>query len=210
MVSSGAVYGEQPLEVGHMPETHVGMPDTMDPCSAYGEGKRAAELLCAIYHREHGIATTIARCFAFVGPYLPVDAHFAIGNFIRDAMRGGPIQVNGDGTAYRSYLYTADLAIWLWTILFRGAGCRPYNVGSENDLSIEDLAREVAAALNPAASVRIAKPAPPGQESELYVPSTKRAQREWSLKEYVPLRDAIHRTALSYGYESAHGAALVA
>jgi nucleoside-diphosphate-sugar epimerase len=195
LTSSGAVYGQQPSEISHLPEYYPGAPDTTDPHSAYGEGKRLAELLCAIFARKHGIQTKIARCFAFVGPYLPLDVHFAIGNFIRDALAGGPIQVKGDGTTYRSYLYAADLVIWLWTILFRGESCRPYNVGSEADLSIADLAVTVAQTLTPGRAVHISKVATHKAPRQSYVPSTQLARKHLQLISHIDVQEGIRRTA---------------
>jgi len=194
LTSSGAVYGKQPPDLTHIPEDYVGGPDTMDPRSAYGEGKRLAELLCVLYARQYGIETKIARGFAFVGPYLPLDIHFAIGNFIRDGLRGGPIQVKGDGTPYRSYLYAADLAIWLWTILLCGEPCRPYNVGSAEALRIAELAHGVAQTFTPPVAVQIAKAATPGQPAERYVPATQRAETELNLHQWITLPEGIRRT----------------
>ncbi len=178
LTSSGAVYGRQPSDLTHTPEEYAGAPDPLDPRSAYGVGKRVAEHLGAVYHRQYGLPVKIARCFAFVGPYLPLDAHFAAGNFLRDGLRGGPVRVGGDGTPYRSYLYAADLAVWLWTLLFRGAPCRPYNVGGEEAVSIAELAHCVADHFG--VGVQIARLPTPGRPAERYVPSTRRAREELS------------------------------
>lgn len=192
--SSGAIYGQQPSDLTHVDEDHCGGPDPSDAASAYGEGKRLAELLCACFHKQHGIEPVIARCFAFVGPFLPLDAHFAVGNFIRDALRGGPIRIRGDGAPFRSYLYAADLAIWLWTLLFKGKPCRAYNVGSEDGRSILRVADAVAATNDPPLAVSVDREPVPGLLPSRYVPQTERARRELGLCERVSLHEAIERT----------------
>jgi dTDP-glucose 4,6-dehydratase len=196
--SSGAVYGKQPSNMTHVPESYSGAPETSDLITAYGQSKRASEFLCTAYANKYGFQSTIARCFAFVGPRLPLDSNYAIGNFIRDAMKGNTIQIGGDSTPYRSYLYAADLAIWLWTILLRGQSCYPYNVGSENDLTISDLARMVARTLAPSVSIQIAKKHIRDTPVERYVPMTRRAKNELGLHEFTKLSDAIQRTAQWY------------
>jgi nucleoside-diphosphate-sugar epimerase len=194
LTSSGAVYGAQPPGMTHVSEDYPGAPDVSTPRSAYGEGKRLSELLCAIHGPRHGIETKIARCFAFIGPYLPLDAHFAIGNFIRDALAGGPIKVNGDGTPFRSYLYAGDLAAWLWTILFRGTSNRSYNVGSSQALTIAETAHAVASSFTGNIQVTIAKKPPASQIPQRYVPDISRAVGELQLDQWTQLDDAIRGT----------------
>jgi dTDP-glucose 4,6-dehydratase len=199
LTSSGAVYGRQPSEMTHLAEDYAGAPDPLNPASAYGEGKRASELMCALYQKQAEAKGTlfeakIARCWAFCGPHLPLDAHFAIGNFIGDAIAGRPISIGGDGTPRRSYLYAADLAIWLWTILFRGPALVPINVGSARDVSIRELAEIVAATLAPGTQIHVARAAVPGAAPARYVPSVERAQSLLGLRETVALEDAIRNT----------------
>jgi dTDP-glucose 4,6-dehydratase len=193
--SSGAAYGSQPSEMTHVPETFNGAPAATDLNSAYGQSKRACEFLCAAFAREPHIDVTITRCFAFAGAHLPLDLNFAIGNFVRDALNGGPIRIGGDGTPWRSYLYAADLAIWLWTILFRGQSARTYNVGSDVGITIADLAHLVAKIVNPTCEVIIAQEPDPKKPVARYVPSTARARAELGLDVSVDLHDAIRRMA---------------
>jgi nucleoside-diphosphate-sugar epimerase len=195
LTSSGAVYGRQPSEMTHIPEDYLGAPDPMDIGAAYGEGKWAAEVLCRLYAHHLGLESKIARCFAQVGPYLPMDIHYAMGNFIRDAVQGVPIRVNGDGSPLRSYLYAADLAVWLWTILLKGQPCRPYNVGSDRSVSISELANIIRQQIAPDSEVIIARKPEPSQQRQRYVPSIERARSELMLDSWIPLEEAIERTA---------------
>ena len=192
--SSGAVYGKQPADIVNLPEDYLGEPDCAQPDNAYGKAKRLAEQLCVSY-QQHGLESLIARCFAFVGPHLPLDGAFAIGNFIHDALEGRQITVKGDGTHCRSYLYAADLTIWLWTILLKGQPGRPYNVGSEESISIRRLAEIVTERLALGARVVIEKSSSPNAPVSRYVPSTARARNELGLKTWINLEESIRRTA---------------
>lgn len=191
--SSGAVYGRQPTGLVLMDENYSGAPNQLDVHSAYGEGKRTTELQCAIA-ASAGTSSVIARMFAFVGPYLPIDQHFAIGNFVRNAIQGETIQIAGDGSPFRSYLYASDMISWLWAVLARGRVNRAYNVGSEDAVDIEGLARLVANSVRPALGVTIAKERDASRPPERYVPSTQRARHELGVRQRVVLRDAIART----------------
>lgn len=198
LTSSGAVYGKQPPELTYVPETYGGAPDAVDPASVYGEGKRAAELLCALYQKTGELDCKIARCWAFSGPHLPLDRHFAIGNFISDVLAGRPIQINGDGTPRRSYLYAAELAVWLWTMLFRAPALVPFNVGSADDVSILELAQTVASTLSPRTEIHVARKPTLGAPPLRYVPCVDRARELLGLRQSVGLEECIRRTAEWY------------
>jgi dTDP-glucose 4,6-dehydratase len=191
--SSGAVYGRQPPDLSHVPEDWPGAPSPLDVGSGYGQAKRASEFLCATFGIEFGFEVVIARLFAFVGPYLPLDSIFAVGNFVRDAMRGGPIRIQGDGTPYRSYLYAADMATWLWVLLLQGSPSEAYNVGSEEAVTIFDLATRVAGVRELNCPVEVGARAEPGQTPSRYVPDVGKAARELGLRAHIGLDEGIAR-----------------
>lgn len=191
LISSGAVYGPQPATLTHIPEDFRLPPDTDEPSQAYAQGKRESERLAMAAAATHGFPCPIARCFAFAGPHLPLDQHFAFGNFIRDALAGGPIRVAGDGTARRSYLYASELAAWLWALMLRG-NSGPYHVGSEADLSIRELAEAVGRARG--LEVAVAQTVNGESAEARYVPAVTRIPTTLALSQSVDLKESITRT----------------
>ncbi len=193
LVSSGGVYGMQPTELARIPESHPTTLDPADPASAYGEAKRAAELLGACYWRQHELPVVIARPFSFVGPGLPLDRHFAIGNFIGDALAGRTVTITGDGRPLRSYQYAADMAIALWGLLAEGAAGVPYNVGGEEAVSIAEVAATVARIAGGGATVEVKGLSAAGGAPR-YVPDTSRLRKLLGDLPQVDLDAAIGRT----------------
>jgi len=193
-LSSGAVYGSQPVAITNLSEEYLGAPSAISSGAEYSEGKRMAEALCALYARQFGLNVKIARCFAFLGPLLPPSGRFAAGNFIGNALKNQAIEISGDGTPLRSYLYTSDLVVWLLKILIHGKTAYPYNVGSDEVVSIRQLAELVSECVKPALPVHIAKKAEFGTPADCYVPDVSRANEELGLCRTVSLKEAVSRT----------------
>lgn len=193
--SSGGVYGPQPDGMAFIPETYNGMPDPLLLSSTYGIAKRQAEHLCKLYGEQFGLETVIARCFAFVGEDLPLHAHFAIGNFIRDALWHESITVCGDGTPLRSYLDQRDLSHWLICLLLQGQPGQAYNVGSDVAISVADLAFLVCDTLAPSKSVHILGTPDQQRQRNRYIPSIEKARTDLQLDVRIALKQAITHTA---------------
>lgn len=155
LVGSGAQYGVLDAQAGPVGESSRLACASEQAVSAYGEAKRASETLAALYADRHGFELVHARCFAFSGQGLPLNGHFAIGNFVRDALYADAITLASDGKAVRSYLHGVDLAAWLLTLLVRGEPGQAYNVGSDQAISIVDLAHRVITRVAPGKPLHI-------------------------------------------------------
>jgi len=202
--SSGVVYGggqERLGEPAGIFETNLVAPSLSDPASALGQAKRAAEFLCTLHADEYKVNVNIARCFSFVGPLLPLGLHYAIGNFIRSAIDNTQITVKSDGLSVRSYMYPSDLVVWLLTMLLENKGNQVFNVGSDDPVSIKDLAFRVRDLVSPNLKVTIkgnAAQARDNHRRDFYVPDINRAKDQLGLDVWTNLDGAIIKTADYY------------
>lgn len=190
IISSGAIYGEQPPEITHIPESAPYACNSTDPADAYGEGKRAMEMWAVCYGREYGIETVIARCFAFIGYGLP--PHLAVGQMIRSALSDGYIVITGDGKTVRSYLYAADLAIWLLALACKGKPGVPYNVGSDKAIRLDQLAQLICDTLGLTNQVEILGRIQSGRRSR-YAPDVLRIRQELGVEVWTDIMTGIKR-----------------
>lgn len=198
LTSSGGIYGPQPADLEAIPEDWSGSPALDVPVTAYSQAKRAAEHLSVLYRDAHGLETVIARCFAFVGQDLPLDVHFAIGNFIRDALEEEAITVRGDGLPLRTYLDQRDLSRWLWLLLMDGLDGETYNVGSDYVISIADLAYLVRDLLAPSKPVLVVGQSDWVATRNRYVPNISKIRLMHGVQPEFSLIEAIQSAAAGH------------
>lgn len=192
--SSGGVYGKLLPDMQQVNETYMGELDASNPDNTYSIAKREAEHLCALYANQYGLDYVIARYFAFVGEDLPINVHFAVGNFIRDALFKQAITVNGDGSAIRSYLAQEEMAAWTLALLENGQSANIYNIGSDAAISIKSLAHLVGHLIAPEKPVHIVGEPIDGVRS-YYVPDITKIKKYHGLAVSVSLENAIVKAA---------------
>ena len=193
LLSSGAVYGKQPEHLEKIPETYMGAPNSLDCNSAYGCGKKVSEWLTTESEAD-GFEPVIARIFGLIGPGMPQKGSFAAGNFLEDVLCNRSIVIKGDGSSIRSYLYMADLCVWLLHIMVFGKSGLAYNVGSESAHSIFELANLFSGYLNSNKAEKICISNMGNTSISRYVPNTTFAYQDLGLTEYTPIDIAIQKT----------------
>ena len=202
ILSSGAVYGAYADTYLRVPESHRSTVNISSVNSAYALGKIASEWLGYALADRGAAHCSSARIFAQVGPGLALSGHYAAGNFIRDALQGRSVVIQGEGSAVRSYMYPTDLVVWLLAILVRGRSGQAYNVGSEEAVSIRQLAETVSAtATSGRSDVEVRGLHRSGAAPEVYVPDTSLARTEFGVAVTVPLSESLGRTIRWYSQQ---------
>lgn len=191
-VSSGGVYGRMPSHKKSFSETDMFESDILDSSNVYAMSKRLAEHLCSLYHDEYNLNISIARCFCFSGIHLPLDVHFAIGNFVNDVNNDNNIIIKGDGESVRSYLDQDDLIEWFIEILKNDSFKKTvYNIGSEDSISVKDLAMLIKKLSNKKIEVEILNETNNNLEKTVYVPDCMKIRNKFNLVQKVSLSESI-------------------
>lgn len=140
LASTSEVYGD-PL---HHPqeETYWGNVNPIGFRGVYDEAKRFAEAMAMAYHRYHGVETRIVRIFNTYGSRMRINDGRALPTFMRQALRGNPLTVYGDGSQTRSFTYVEDLVEGIWR-LSRSDYTEPVNIGNPEEVSILEFAKEI-------------------------------------------------------------------
>jgi dTDP-glucose 4,6-dehydratase len=189
LASTSEVYGD-PL-VHPQPETYWGNVNPVGPRGVYDEAKRFAEALTMAYRSTHGLNTAIVRIFNTFGPRQRPSDGRAIPTFVRQALKGEPLTVAGDGRQTRSICYVDDMVEGIVRMLHSDHP-GPMNLGNPHELSILELAtwiRDLAGSSSEVVFVPRPEDDPGVRQPDI---SLAREVLGWEPK--VPVEDGLRRT----------------
>ena len=182
-LSSGAVYEPQ-----NSPQLERDVPYFNSNEINYRQSKIESEKIIHDATNSGIIQGSNLRLFAFFGPGLPLNEHFAIGNFVRDALYNTKVHVLGNPNTTRSYMYSEDLIVWLFKGLLTPFD-KNYNIGSEYSLSIQDLANIISEMFGNLPVVYESKQS----QASCYVPSTVNFRKDYGVTESISLSEGLRK-----------------
>jgi len=194
-LSSGSVYGKCSKKISeNFLEAYSTNNQNFEKV-VLGEAKRSAEVLISSFGSIEKVKFNIARCFTFAGPYMPLDIHYAFGNFIKQAYQNKNIVIHGHIDTERSYLSFLDLSIAIWKIIFLGKDKEIYNVGSDKKVKILKLANLIKKISRNKKKIIIKKnkniPRP-----DKYIPCTDKLKKDLNFSQKINLKNLIKQTLL--------------
>jgi nucleoside-diphosphate-sugar epimerase len=162
----------------------------------YSESKRISETLCKAYISELHLPIIIVRPFAFIGPFQSLDKPWAINNFIRDAILGGPIRILGNELTTKSYIYGSDLANYILNILVQGKVGEIYNLGSSHPTTLVEIANMIKNIINSEIEIKIRSSKDTYHETIFDVPKMTKIEHHLNIKPAFDIEESLKRTIL--------------
>ena len=195
-ISSGAIYGKQPGSIASFKENYFQFNNKINFKIGYKKEYSKIKLKNEKLFKEFGKIggnVSIARCFSFVGEFLPRNSHYVVGNFIKNILKNQNLNIKADYQIIRSYMHEEDLVIWLLKILnYSNKNCPIFNVGSNNAISIYKLANLLATTYNlniDFDNIKISE-----KKFDKYVPNIQKAKKKLNLINSYSSVDAIIKT----------------
>ncbi|MEQ4208156.1 UDP-glucuronic acid decarboxylase family protein [Actinopolymorpha sp. B9G3] len=193
LASTSEVYGD-PLEHPQR-EEYWGNVNPVGPRGVYDEAKRFAEALTVAYRATHGLDTAIVRIFNTFGPRLRPNDGRAIPTFIRQALRGEPLTVAGDGSQTRSICYVDDMVTGIVSML-HSTHAGPLNLGNPHELPVLALARWILELAGSASDIEFVSR--PEDDPRIRQPDISQAQRLLGWEPKITVEDGLRRTIAWY------------
>ena len=189
LASTSEVYGD-PLEHPQS-ESYWGNVNPIGPRGVYDEAKRFAEAMTTAYHRYHGLDAKIVRIFNTYGPRMRLNDGRAVPNFIRQALRNEDVTVYGRGDQTRSFCFIRDLVAGIVRLIHSDTN-EPVNIGNPAEMSIEQIARQIIAAVG--SSSQIVYEPLPVDDPRVRQPDITRARTLLDWEPKVSLQDGLAST----------------
>lgn len=157
LLSTSEVYGDPSPE--HVPtrEDYWGNVNPVGPRACYDESKRLGETLCMAYYRLYGTPVKICRLFNIYGPRMALDDGRLIADLMKAAVHGLPLTLYSDGRATRSFCYVSDVLCQLVHLLLLGPEGQVFNVGSDQEVTVKEVAELASHLLSGGAAVEFAR-----------------------------------------------------